>query len=354
MMSTAVTAPYGALRTVRREALVHVRPALVPLSAVAALAVLLAGCSGSEGDATATADASEQESPLAEYLDAVYGGDLSPEEQERQFAEQQEKTEELVARCMQDQGFEYRPQTSSGTFVSSSDVEYEPDERDWVAQYGYGAVNSPFNEEPMPEEEYVDPNADYVASLSESEQTAFYEALHGPTPDEDEMAEDGSYEYDWTTAGCYGAAQHEVAGEDLSQSEEFTSLFAAIDELYADTASWPGMAELDGEWAACMGAAGHGGHATPMDAQNSVYDELNEIYESVGTSEDGTPTGEPDQAALDALAEREVDLALADLDCREEVDYRDRSAQISRDVEQQFIDDHQAELDALVAAAERD
>jgi hypothetical protein len=79
MMSAAVTAPYGALRTVRREALVHVRPVLVPLSAVAALAVLLAGCSGSAGDATATADTAEQRSPLAEYLDAVYGGDLSPE-----------------------------------------------------------------------------------------------------------------------------------------------------------------------------------------------------------------------------------------------------------------------------------
>ncbi len=332
----------------------HVRPVLAPLSAVAALALLLSGCSGSDGDAGGTADGAEQTSPLSEYLDAVYGGDLSPEEQERQFAEEQERTEELVAQCMQDQGFEYTPTTASGTLVSGGDAEWEPDDRDWVAQYGYGAVNSPFSEEPMPEEEFIDPNADYVASLSESEQTAFYEALHGPTPDEDELAEDGSYEYDWTTAGCYGAAQHEVAGEDLLQSAEFKPLFEAIDELYADTASWPGMAELDGEWATCMDAAGHGGHATQMDAQNSVHEELNEIYESVATSEDGMPTGEPDQAALDALAEREVELALADLDCREEVDYRDRSAEITREVEQQFIDDHQAELDALVAAADRD
>ncbi|SFP67815.1 hypothetical protein SAMN05660464_3892 [Geodermatophilus dictyosporus] len=332
----------------------YIRPALVPLSAVAALALLLSGCAGSDGDAGGTAEGAERVSPLSEYLDAVYGGELSPEEQERQFAEEQARIEELVAQCMQDQGFEYTPNTASGTFVSGGESEWEPDDRDWVAQYGYGAVTSPFTEEPVPEEEFVDPNADYVASLSESEQTAFYEALHGPVPDEDELAEDGSYEYDWTTAGCQGAAQHEVAGEDPSQSEEFEPLFEAIDELYTSTASWPGMAELDGEWAACMDAAGHGGHATQMDAQNSVYEEMNEIYESVGTSEDGVPTGEPDQAALDALAEREVELALADLDCREEVDYRDRSAEITREVEQQFIDDHQAELDALVAAAERD
>jgi hypothetical protein len=354
MVYAAVPAPYGALRTVRREASVHVRSALAPLSAVAAVVLLLSGCSGSDGDAGGTTDAAEQTSPLSEYLDAVYGGDLSPEEQERQFAEEQARVEELVARCMQDQGFEYTPQTASDTFVSSSDVEYEPDDRDWVAQYGYGAVNSPFNEEPVPEEEYVDPNADYVASLSESEQQAFYEALSGPVPDEDELAEGGSYEYDWTTAGCQGAAQHEVSGEDLSQSEEFKPLFEAIDELYTGMTSWPGMTELDGEWATCMEAAGHGGHATQADAQNSVYEELNGIYEDVATSEEGTPTGEPDQAALDALAEREVELALADLDCREEVDYRDRSTEITREVEEQFIDDHRAELDALVAAAERD
>ncbi|MGY1650625.1 hypothetical protein [Geodermatophilus sp. SYSU D01119] len=332
----------------------HVRPALARVSAVAALALLLSSCSGSDGDSGAATGTAEQTSPLSEYLDAVYGGDLSPEEQERRFAEEQEQVEELVARCMQEQGFEYTPNTQSATFVSSEDVEWEPDDRDWVSQYGYGAVNSPYNEQPVPEEEYVDPNADYVASLSESEQTAFYEALSGPVPDEEDLAEDGSYEYDWTTAGCQGAAQHEVAGEDPSQSEEFASLFAAIDELYTSTATWPGMADLDREWAECMDAAGHGGHVTQADAQNSVHDELNAIYEDVAVSEDGTSTGEPDQAALDALAEREVELALADLGCREETDYRDRSTEITHEVEEQFIEDHRAELDALVAAAERD
>jgi hypothetical protein len=330
-----------------------IRRALVPLPALAAL-VLLAGCSGSDGKAAASSDGADRESPLTEYLSAVYGGDLSPEEQERQFAEQQEQQEELVALCMQEEGFEYTPNPASGGFQSSDGTEWKPDDREWVAQYGYGAVNSPFTEEPPPEEEYVDLNAEYVASLSESEQAAFYEALYGPAPDEEQMSEDGSVEYDWTTAGCQGAAQHEVAGEDISQSEEFKPLFDAINELYEDMTAWPGMADLDGEWAACMEAAGHGGHATQVDAQNSVFDDLNEIYESVEMPDDGSAGGEPDRAALDALAEREVALALADLDCREEVDYADRNEEIIREVEQQFIDDHKTELDAMVAAAEQD
>ena len=330
------------------------RRALAPLSAMAALALLLSGCSGSDAEATGSSDSAEQDSPLSKYLSAVWGGDLSPEEQEQKFAEEQRKQEELVAECMQEQGFEYTPATDTGTYFSGDGTEWKPDDREWVAQYGYGAVKSPFSEEPAPEEEFVDPNADYVASLSESEQTAFYEALHGPMPDEEEMSEDGSFEYDWTQAGCQGAAQHEVAGEDLSQSEEFKPLFDAINDLYTDTPSWPGMAELDAEWATCMDAAGEGGFANPTEAQNSIYDEMNKIYENVDMSEDGMPTGEPDQAAIDELAEREVELALVDLECREETDYRDRSAEITREVEQQFIDDHKAELDALVAAAEQD
>jgi hypothetical protein len=331
----------------------HIRRASAPLSALAALALLLSGCSGSEKDDTGSAGA-EQGSPLEKYLSAAYGADLSPEEQEEKFAEQQRQTEELVAQCMQEEGFEYTPATDTGAYMSSGeDTEWKPDDREWVAQYGYGAVKSPFSEEMPSEEEFVDPNADYVASLSESEQMAFYEALHGPQPDEEEMSEGGEMEYDWTQAGCMGAAQHEVAGEDPSQSEEFKPLFEAINELYTDTASWPGTAELDAEWATCMEDAGHGGHASPMEAQNSIYDELNKVHENVDMSEEPSAPIEPDQAAMDAIAEREVELALADLDCREEIDYRDRHAEITREVEQQFIDDHKAELDAMIASVEQ-
>ncbi|MGY5883408.1 hypothetical protein [Modestobacter lacusdianchii] len=321
------------------------------LSAVTALALVLAGCGGSDDRPAAE----EQDSPLSEYFNAVYGGDLSPEEQERQFAEQLAEREELVAQCMQDEGFEYTPDTQSSSYSAGDGTEWEPEDREWVGQYGYGAVESPMSDEvPSEEQEYVDPNGDYVATLSESEQTAFYEALYGPQPTEDELSEEASYEYDWQTAGCQGAAQHEVEGQDVSQSEEFKPLFDAINALYEDMASWPGMAELDAEWATCMDAAGHGGYATQVDAQNSVYEDLNEIYESIAPTEDGEMGGEPDQAALDALGEREVALALADLDCREETDYRDRATDISHAAEQQFVDDHESELEAMKAAAEQD
>ncbi len=154
-------------------------------------------------------------------MSAIYGGDLSPEEQQAQFDDQNRQIEEKVADCMVEQGFEYVPNTANGGSVSTDDVAWEPDDRAWVEQWGYGAVDNPYNEQPVPEaDEYVDPNADYVASLSESEQTAYYEALNGPQPSEEDQAamEDGTYDYDWTAAGCYGAAQHEVYDEQTPRS----------------------------------------------------------------------------------------------------------------------------------------
>ncbi|MEI4272952.1 hypothetical protein TEK04_14585 [Klenkia sp. LSe6-5] len=325
------------------------------LAAFGASAVVLAGCSSSpEG----SGDAAEQTSPLSEYMSAVYGGDLSPEEQQAQYDEQNRQIEEMVADCMVEQGFEYIPNTSNGTVVSSGDdVVWEPDDREWVQQWGYGAVNSPWNDQPVDDsQEYVDPNEDYVASLSESEQTAFYEALNGPSPTEEEMAamEDGEYEYDWTTAGCYGAAQHEVyETQDPTQSEEFAPLMDAMDELWETTQRDPRTAELDAAWSACMDAAGHGGFATQADAQNSVYEKQNELYDAAAPAEGEEYVG-PDQAAMDALGEEEVELALADLDCREETDYRQTAQDIQFELEEQFIADHKTELEALKAASEQD
>jgi len=347
------------------------------LSAATVAALLLAGCGGSDdaGTEAAASTSAAPESPLTEYLSAVYGGDLSPEEQERQATEQMARQEELAAQCMQEEGFEYAPNTAGMSFSAGSDVEWEPDDREWVAQYGYGAVKSPFSEQPQPTEEFVDPNEDYLAALSESERNAFYEALYGPQPTEEEMAEqeaaaeDGSaaMEYDWQTAGCQGRAQHEVSGDQLYESAEFRPLLDAINDLYTDTATHPEVVALDGEWAACMDAAGQPGFTTQTDAQESIYEAQNAFYEQGATAtseldaeataapaEDGSFPGGPDQAELDALGEEEVALALVDLDCREQTDYRDRQSEVQRQVEEEFIADHKTELDALVAASEQD
>lgn len=304
------------------------------------LVFILAGCTGGEAPAK-----EDESSPLTEYFSAFYGGDLSEEEQQAKFETENKEREELVAQCMQDEGFEYTPAPGSASFDPG--VEWEPEDREFVSQWGYGAVEYPgADEQPEPEQITPDPNADYVMALSESEQTAYYEALYGPSPSEEEMSEDGSYEYNWETAGCNGWADHEINGDDPLQSDEFADVMAAVTAFYESSASLPAIVDIDREWSACMDAAGYPGYATQADAQNSIYDEINGIYEN--SSETG-----PDEAAMSELHEREVELALADLDCREETDYRAKYQKAQFDAEAQFIADHKTELEAMKAAAEQ-
>ena len=305
---------------------------------------MLTGCGG-----TGSPDDQETEqSPLSLYLNAVWGLDVSPEEQEKRFEQERAREEELVAQCMKDEGFEYTPNIPSGSSVALDASVHEPEDRDWVAQWGYGAVDSPLQQDgSVLAEEWVDPNADYVASLSESEQAAFHEALSGPSsPDEDVKY---GAQRTGETPGCQAWAYGEVNGPDLAQSAEFAPLFEKINALYQeDPDTWPGIAELNSEWAGCMEAAGYPGFVNQMDAQASIYEKLDDASSSDPDDETAI-----DDAALKKIAGEEVELALVDLDCREQVSYRERHDQAQWMREDRFIADNKADLDALKNASEQ-
>jgi hypothetical protein len=331
-----------------------------PLAALAATAMVfvLAGCTGTPGDDGLT----YEDSPLNKYVAAAWGGDLSPEEQQKQAEENQRKVEELVAECMADEGFEYTPNTDNGGMISSSDGDWEPEKREWVEKYGYGMVNSPFNERQEEEsaEEYVDPNQDYVETLSETEQTAFYETLYGATPEEDELNEDGSYEYRWEDGGCQGWAQHEVDGDDVWQSDEFSGIRTKMEEFWTTTQESPELADLNAEWAKCMADGGEPGFAKQSEATQSIIDEQNALYETAyGDGSEPVDTESPefvdpsDSPEMKELGEREIELALVDLDCRNKTSYMEESLKIQFALEEKFIAENKAELDAFKAAAEQ-
>jgi hypothetical protein len=53
---------------------------------------------------------------------------------------------------------------------------------------------------------------------------------------------------------------------------------------------------------------------------------------------------------LKELKEREIDMALADFRCAKDIDYNNVQLTAQFAQEEQFIEDHKAELDALIAA----
>lgn len=314
-------------------------------------AMLLSGCTGGTGT-----DATEvEEGPLQQYLSALYDENEFTQEK---LDEQNAKSEALIAECMTKEGFEYQPNTGNAGVAYGP--ESDSDEPEWgsvefAEQYGYGISSWPGADDvPEDMEEYVDPNQDYVSSLSQSEQDAFYETLYGKQ-DESEFDEDGSYEYDWKTAGCQGAAQHEVQDEQggsqaAYEDPQFAELFEAMNTVYEpfygeDTSSSPELAKLNEQWFSCMADAGIDEFASPTEASQKLSEESNELY--TGGSEE--EYSEPDADQLDAFTKREIEVAVADATCKKQVDYDQKLQKLTFAAEQEFIDEHRAELDALVA-----
>lgn len=309
-----------------------------------AAAFTLSACSlgGDGGGEKLDAD----ETPMSAIFESIYGS-----YDEDEGIADQKKAEELTAVCMSKEGFEYKPVDQSQYQSFSSEDMEDRDTEEWVASHGYGMTQTPEEQEEMNERmgDFVDPNQAYVEALSPGEQTAYYEVLYGPGPSDEEMAAmedgDGSYEYNWETAGCSGAAQHEVNGEDLTQSDEHKPLMDAINTMYEKQQSNKEIKKLDAEWAACMADAGFAEVKQKQDAMNIVNEASNAYYETL--------TDAPDEAKLAELRENEIAVALADFKCAEKTDYKDKSLKIQFELERQFIEDHKSEIDALVAAVEQ-
>ncbi len=315
-----------------------------------AAAIALSGCSSAGG--AGGGKLNYEDSPLSKYTSALWG-----EMDQAKMDAQQAETEKLVAACMKDEGFEYSPNTQSGgmAIASSSDME-DRDTEEWVASNGYGMVQSPEDMEAQQgqADEYVDPNQDYLSTLSDSEVSAFYETLHGPGPTEEEMAameEGGSYEYNWETGGCYGAAQHEAQGEgqDAYSDPTYQPLFEKMNTIYTTMQEDPQIKELDRSWASCMADAGYSDFTMKQDAFMLISEAQNAIYETMEYDEEtGMPIGDS-SAAMAELKQQEIDVALADFRCSEKLDYMQQTLKAQFALETRFVEDNKAELDAMLA-----
>lgn len=263
-------------------------------AALITLTLGLAGCGSDGGTNNGGESPSEPElGPLDKYFEQMYG-DYDEEQSNADMI----RIEELTAECMAELGFQYTPvdYSSQGGMVVSSEADDIPwDTLEFAEQYGYGATTNPWgDEQPLPEEtgeEWVDPNQEYVETMSETEQQAYWEALYG-VQNFDETDPEAEYEYNWEDAGCQGAASNEVYG-DMGMGgsdDEFTALQEDMNAMWEASMADPRIAELNAEWATCMADAGYAGLAEPADAQNLIYEKTNAIYEDAYADLD--PNGE--------------------------------------------------------------
>jgi hypothetical protein len=320
---------------------------IVAAGVAGALVVLLAGCSGNGSGGGGGSEPTPSVGPLGAYFEKI-GGSYDQDDAE----EQARRYEEIVAECMAEQGFEYTPQdTSSMGMAVAEPVSTDNgmpawDSLEYAQQYGYGATtwqDMPGATAEATAQEWTDPNQDYLDAMSDSERNAYYEALYGKQDQEPD--ENGVIEYDWTTAGCQGKASHEAydAGNGAYDDPGYKALEDDLNTFYESYSTDPRMADIDAEWSDCIADAGYT-FDTPTDAQQSIYDQMSKLYENA----DGK-TGEPDEATMAELKKQELATATADRQCQIDVKYTQRQQEISLELEQQFVDEHKAELDALVA-----
>lgn len=329
----------------------------VPLVLASAASILiLAGCSSATGDdSSSRADSS----PLQPYLDAIYG---SGSDAEAQRAADEVAVEEGIAACMKEEGFEYTPNISVDASATRSDADWKPDDRSWVEQWGYGIVDWPGREQAKEEGEAAlaaDANYAYVMSLSEAEQRAYEIALTGAVASEVQEAAASGEPLPDDDGGCHAKANNEVMAEapaiDLGAFED---LLGRMETVWSELDSDPRFVELDEQWSACMQDGGEPGFSRQSDASQSISEALRQLMQPTGdtgadiaqSSIEVTPQNDP---AAASLQEREIELALVDLSCREETDYYSQRDDIMRQIEQEFVDANKEELDAMKRAAEQ-
>jgi hypothetical protein len=287
------------------------------------------------------------------------------------WQEQAKEVEEKTAVCMRGLGWQYTP-------VDQSQYSYEGpivDEDEYREQWGYGITTfigredeNPYNV--GPEQEFVDPNSDYVSSLSESEQNAFYEDLYGVWSDEAGL-EEGPVEPE--VEGCQTKASNEVYGDQVWQDEDMSE---RLNGMYEEMYDNPQVDALYEEWAACMVAEGFDQFETPDDVW-SYFDEksmelqgidpgefgdVTTVFGRLGRSaslpEDGgeggfeegpSTTVDPDE--LKRVQEEELAVAKADFECQEE-HVREQLLAIQIEIQQRFIDENPDIYEAMRRQAE--
>lgn len=354
--------------------------------------VACVGCSDSETEAGSSGE--DYESPLAEYVPG-FGFSGDPEDMEAQMLDQQRLVNEQVVECMAAEGFEWIPDDESTMFsgpsADSEGLEYGSEE--WVAKYGFGISTQMFPQEMVgpnlvgmdeamfggPGEDYEDPNAEYLGTLSEAESDAFYEALYGadtgPEIDEsmsEEEIEEAFREWEANNepTGCMNIAQEEMfGGQDF-----FLEFGDELEDMWERLESDPRVVEANAEIAGCMADKGLS-FTSLQDANEDIWERVEPMQEELFGAMDEINISEeeaeamsqeeleamyaPEELSDDAkarLAEiqaEEIELAVAVNDCgggyeQQEELYRE----VQFDMETQFVEENEDRLEEFKVTQE--
>jgi len=329
--------------------------------------------------------------PLDEYTFRIWRGSQSPSrpavaapqnlQEWRDNSEQwRRQTEEYIAACMAEQGFVYIPELS-GTVTASIVEGPMRGTREFAEHYGFG-ISADSGTVPghvsMGWNATRWLNSEAQVGWSSAQLEAWMDALIGV-----ELAEfdpDMSVAAWLETGGCSARATLAFSPE-YQTMDEFAALSAEMDRFPDSLVVYPPMMALNAEWTACLARAGYPGWLHREQLQWAMWDEWLIVNGWLDTAArfaahqellqewdwEAAPDGPPGWTAGDdgegewdivglggrsGFIEREFDIALADMDCREALDFDARALAINHQLQQEFVDRNRDELEAWATAVE--
>jgi hypothetical protein len=316
----------------------------------AVVAVSLSGSACGSASQASPSVLTRESSPLDEWFGAFW--QRSAVETTRLAAEFDQIMQNEIARCMHEAGFAYSPAIGSFT-ISTAHFEALafPDDPSWVELNGFGILSGSTSFEGPVNRDWIDPNEAVLGQLSPTEREAWETALRGPFENRMQVGVTVlSHEEHFESLrgqGCVGSAQIVAQASSplfLQGNSQFAPLFDSLGMLQIEIAGRQETIDLLNDWSECMSNAGFINFSSPNDARSS-------ISERAWTTQSRFITDELWKAsdAFSNLLRDEITLALADLECRGNVDYASRVGYIRDNLERQFIVDHLEVLEAFRA-----
>ncbi len=320
---------------------------MASIGAIVATVALLAACTTSavtetpvtpEASAEVSTILTAEDSPILAYVRVA-----TAEENQHLLRKQ----EELTIACMAEHGFTI-PASETQPSVTGTGLDLDINSREFAETYGYGVFNNPFSAGPLgvltsqgAPEAPTSAIDEFYESLDVADQQAFSEAFDG-APEEGGRG----------VGGCFGDARAAVFDTNPWDAEAFRTLINTMKSIYRDTQNDHRTAELNQQWVACMADAGFGGLKTHANAHEEFTQQLFELqraFEAENPPVRGQelPTFEFTGPEIDAGLERERAQAVADWDCRDSLHYESEMLRTKFKYEQQYIEEHEAELIAF-------
>ncbi|MDR0592429.1 MAG: hypothetical protein LBG60_04045 [Bifidobacteriaceae bacterium] len=267
-----------------------------------------------------------------------------------------------LAACMAERGFDYWPDEYADTPVDSvgiagpafASLPVLPASREAAAESGYGR-SAPAD---VSESEQASANRGYFAGLTASGQAAYNIALYGAESPDAPETEDGC------AARAVAAHPEPPATERAQAAAKFWEDFGWLQQSMADLVFYGVMDSPDGvalnrEWSACMASSGF-----DLDVDMPVLPSGPNPHYALVLALRTLPDGSLGESWLDYQGDEftpseerallgsqpEIDIALADFDCRTSTNYEVRLVEIQRGLEQEFADQHKAELEQMAVA----